>query len=358
MTLTYQNPSLQVTKDHELELIDSPVNPPLQGQVLVHVKATGICGSDIHFWKEGAIGDLKVLDNCVLGHEAAGEIVEIGEGVTNVVVGDRVAIEPGVPCGNCFLCSQGDYNLCEDVQFIGVFPCHGSMQRYITHDSRYVYRLPDNMSYSQGALVEPISVAYHGIERANLKLGEGVLVAGAGPIGLLALLLAKASGSTPLCITDISQQRLDFAKGLVPEVRTYKVNTKLSPQENANEIRSVFGSEEYNAPRVTLECTGVETSIITCAYVTRRSGTLMVIGVGKDTINNFPFMRLSLAEIDVKFINRYHNSWPAVIRLISNGIINADPLITHCFPLDRAIEALKLSSDACNGSIKVIIEDA
>lgn len=357
MTLTYQNPSLQVTKDHRIELKEAPVKPPLKGQVLIHVRATGICGSDIHFWKSGSIGDLKVLDNCILGHEAAGDVVEIGEGVTNVSVGDRVAIEPGVPCGNCFLCSQGDYNLCEDVQFIGVFPYHGSMQRYITHNSRYVYRLPDNMTYSQGALVEPISVAYHGIERANLKLGEGVLIAGAGPIGLVALLLAKASGCTPLCITDLSKEKLEFAKTLVPQVRTYKVNTKLSPQENAKEVRSIFGDQECNFPHVTLECTGVESSIITCAYVTRRLGTLMVIGVGKDIINNFPFMRLSLAEIDVKFINRYHDSWPTVIRLLSHGIINADLLITHRFTLENAIEALTLSSDACNGSIKVIIED-
>lgn len=351
------NPSLQVTKNQEIEICESPILKPGEGEVLIHVKATGICGSDIHFWKTGCIGDLKVKGNCVLGHEAAGVILEVGGGVTNVKPGDRVAIEPGVPCGVCFLCTQGDYNLCEDVKFISVYPNHGSMQRYLTHDARFVFKLPDNMSFAQGALVEPVSVAYHGIERAGIELGKGVLVSGAGPIGLVALLLAKASGCSPLCITDLNEARLDFARTIVPEVLTYKVELKLSPQDNAKQIRKLFGDDEFSAPHVTLECTGVENSIVTGAYVTRRSGTLMVIGVGKAVINNFPFMHLSLAEIDVKFINRYHNSWPAVINLISNGIIKVDQLVSHRFPLDKAVEAMTVSSNPAHGSIKVIIED-
>lgn len=357
MTVFCENISLQVTKDHRIELKQSQFQSPAKGEVLVNVRATGICGSDIHFWKTGAIGDLKVEGNCVLGHEAAGEVLEVGEGVENVKPGDRVSLEPGVPCGKCFLCSQGDYNLCEDVKFIGVYPHHGSMQKYLTHDARFVHKLPENMSYAQGALVEPVSVAYHGIERAQLKLGEGVLISGAGPIGLVALALAKASGCTPLCITDLSAERLEFAKSLVPEVKTFQIDLKSSPRETAKGIRKLFGADEVSAPHVTLECTGVESSIVTGAFVTRRSGTLMVIGVGRDTINNFPFMHLSLAEIDVKFINRYHDSWPAVIRLISNGVINVDLLISHRFPLEQAVEAMSLSSDPTRPSIKVLVED-
>ena len=355
-SMTFTNPSLQVTKNHTLELNETAVNRPQPGQVLLHVRATGICGSDIHFWKTGAIGELKVLGNCTLGHEAAGEVIEVGENVTNVAAGDRVAIEPGVPCGNCFLCSQGDYNLCEQVQFIGVYPYHGSMQRFLVHDARYVHKLPDNMSYEKGALVEPASVAYHAIERAQLRLGGGVLVAGAGPIGLFTLLLAKASGCTPLCITDISQDRLDFAKKLVPELKTYRINPKLTPQETGLEIKKQFGPTEYHAPHVCLECTGVESSINCCAYATRRSGTLMVVGVGKDEIK-IPFMTLSLAEVDVKFINRYHHSWAPVIKLISEGIIKVEPLVTHRFPLEQAKAALECSQDPTSGSIKVMIVD-
>ncbi len=353
----YNNPSVQVTTDHRIEIKDNTIPELKPGEVLIHPRTTGICGSDIHLWKHGQIGDLKVLDNLVIGHEASGDIIDIGEGVKNVSIGDRVAIEPGVPCNTCFLCRQGDYNLCQDVKFIGMYPYPGSMQRYLVHDAQYVYKLPDNMSYAQGALVEPVSVGYHGVERADLILGHGVMIAGAGPIGLVTLLLVKAAGCTPIVITDLSEGRLKFAKKLVPDVLTYQINPKLTPQENAKQIRSLFGTTEHSAPSRVLECTGVESSVITAAYVIRRSGLLMIIGVGKDVFNNFPFMQLSFAEIDIKFSNRYHDSWPTVINMISNGIIKVDDLVTHKFPLERADEAIELVSDPTKGSIKVLIED-
>lgn len=324
---------------------------------MIHPRATGICGSDLHLWRHGKIGTLELHGDLVLGHESAGDVLAVGEGVTNVQAGDRVAIEPGVPCGDCFLCWKGDYNLCEDVKFIGIFPFAGSMQRYIVHDARFVYKLPDNMTYAHGALVEPVSVAYHGVRRAELELGKGVVIAGAGPIGLVTLLLAKASGCTPIVITDLSKERLDFAKKLVPDVIPYQIDTKKTNQENGLAIKSLFGSSEYDAPPRALECTGVESSINTLAYVVRRSGLLLIIGVGRDYINNFPFMHLSLAEIDVKFINRYHDTWPAVIKLISNGIINVDALVTHRVELENANKAFDLASNPKNGSIKVLIED-
>ncbi|KAG7895319.1 hypothetical protein KL936_000027 [Ogataea polymorpha] len=351
------NPSLQVTKDHTLEIKEAPVERPGAGEALVHIKATGICGSDVHFWKHGQIGELKVLGNCVLGHEAAGEVVEVGEGVTNVKVGDRVAIEPQMPCGTCFLCIQGDYNLCEKVDFLSVYPCHGTMQRFRKTKAATLFKIPDRMTFEEGALCEPLSVAYHGIERAELELGRGAMICGAGPIGLATLVLANASGAAPLAISDLSTERLAFAKKLVPRVKTYQIDPKLSPQQNALGVRKLFGPTEEDAPPRVLECTGVEGSIVTGAYIVRRGGTLMVIGVGRDIINNFPFMHLSLGEVDVKFINRYHQSWPAVIRLISDGIIDVQQFVTHRFPLEKADEAIKLSSDPRNGSIKVIIED-
>ncbi|CDK29234.1 unnamed protein product [Kuraishia capsulata CBS 1993] len=352
-----KNPSLQVTADHRIEVVEAPIEKPGSGKVLVHIKTTGICGSDIHFWKSGNIGELKVLGNCILGHEAAGEVVEVGADVTKLKVGDRVAVEPQLPCGKCFLCMQGDYNLCQDVEFSSVYPYDGTMQRYKVHDERFLHKLPDSMTYAQGALVEPVSVAYHGVERSSVTLGKPAMVAGAGPIGLCTLALAKAMGATPLLITDISAKRLEFAKKFVPEVLTYQIDTTKTNQENAVAIRKIFGDSEYVQPPSVLECTGVESSINTAAYVVRRSGVLTVIGVGRGDINNFPFMHLSLAEIDVKFINRYHDSWPACINLIANKVINVDSLVTHRFPLEDADKAMATSSDPSNGNIKVVIED-
>jgi len=134
------NPSLQVTADHKIKLVPAPVYSPGPNEVLLHVKATGICGSDIHFWKTGAIGSLAVEGDCILGHEASGIVLETGPGVSNIAVGDRVAIEPGVPCGTCFLCVDGRYNLCEEVQFAGVHPHHGTLQRYKVHPAKWVHK--------------------------------------------------------------------------------------------------------------------------------------------------------------------------------------------------------------------------
>ncbi|OBA14586.1 uncharacterized protein OGAPODRAFT_25373 [Ogataea polymorpha] len=359
MTIAHNlpNPSLQTNPEHTLELREQPIELPGPDEVLLRIRATGICGSDVHYWKHGQIGELKVRGNCILGHEAAGEVIELGSDVKNFEIGDRVAIEPQDACGKCFLCIQGDYNLCQEVDFLSVYPCHGTIQRYRVIKAKNLFKLPDNMTYEEGALCEPLSVAYHGIERAQLELGRGAMICGAGPIGLATLALANACGAAPLVISDLSADRLEFAKKLVPRVQTYQIDLKKSAEENAAGIRKLFGPREEDAPPKVLECTGTENSIITGAYVVRRSGTLMVIGVGRDIINNFPFMHLSFGEVDVKFINRYHQSWPAVIRLISDGIVDVKSFVSHRFPLEKAVEAITLSSDPTQSSIKVIIED-
>jgi L-iditol 2-dehydrogenase len=214
--------------------------------------------------------------------------------------GDRVAVEPGVPCGSCFLCMDGRYNLCEDVQFAGVYPYHGTIQRYKTHPAKWCHKLPSSVSYAEGALLEPLSVVMHGIKSAGLSLGRGAVICGAGPIGLIALAAARASGAHPLVITDLEPKRLAFAKQFVPTAFTYQVDRNLDAQGNAKRIRELFDFEtvgEYGAPETVLECTGVESSVVTAAYTARRGGTVIVIGVGREIMNNLPFMHLSLAEV-------------------------------------------------------------
>jgi L-iditol 2-dehydrogenase len=315
-TLLPPNISLQVTAEHTIKLVrNTPIPQPGPNDVLIHVKATGICGSDIHFWKKGCIGSLTVDGDCILGHEAAGIVLQVGSEVSGLLPGDRVAIEPGVPCGSCFLCSEGRYNLCEDVAFAGVYPYAGTAQRYKVHPAKWVHKLPDNITYEQGALLEPLSVVMHGITSCGTSLlGKAVAIHGAGPIGLIALSAARASGAYPIVITDLEPKRLAFAKTLVPSCKTYLVQRDLSPRENAERIRGLFGvtssnpargtyKNEYSAPATVLECTGVESSIVTAVYTCRRGGTVMVIGVGRETMNNFPFMHISLTEVSQIFLH-------------------------------------------------------
>lgn len=159
------------------------------------------------------------------------------------------------------------------------------------------YRLPDSVSFAEGALLEPLSVVMHGINTAGLSLGRGALICGAGPIGLIALAAARASGAHPIVITDLEPRRLAFAQEFVPSCKTYMVNPSLDAAGNAKAVRALFGNEEYFAPSTVLECTGVESSVCTAAYAVRRGGTVMVIGVGKSIMNNLPFMHISLAEV-------------------------------------------------------------
>ncbi|CAM1504269.1 Fc.00g018600.m01.CDS01 [Cosmosporella sp. VM-42] len=351
------NPSLQVTADHKLKTVDAPVYAPKAGEVLLHIKCTGICGSDVHFWKTGRIGSLVFEGDCIIGHEAAGVVIRCGEGVTDLKPGDRVAVEPGVPCGNCFLCLEGRYNLCEDVHFAGVYPYAGTLQRYKAHPAKWLHKLPDNVSFAEGALLEPLSVVLHGINSARITLGTPVVVCGAGPIGLLALAGARASGAHPIAITDVEPSRLEFAKTIVPSAMTYQVDIRKSAEENGKTVRKLFGETEYAQPQVVLECTGVESSVCSAAFTVRRGGVLMVVGVGKSVMNNLPFMHLSLAEIDLRFINRYRDTWPAGIACIEGGLIDVKKLVSHIFPLEKALEGLTLSSDPKNGCIKVQIVD-
>ncbi len=299
-TLTKSNPSLNVTPHHTVHLDpDTPLPklPPPPDHVLLHVKATGICGSDLHFWKDGGIGPLTVDDTYILGHEASGIVLECGSAVSNFKPGDRVAIEPGVSCGKCFVCLDGNYHLCTEQQFTGVYPYHGSLQRYLIHPAKWLHKMPDSMTFVQGSLLEPLSVVLHAIDEVNIKLGRGVAICGAGPIGLVSLACAKASGAWPVVITDVEPKRLRFAEEFVPGCKTYQVDRNKDPLGNATAIRAMFGSDEYSAPPVVLECTGIENSVTTACYLPRKKGMLMVIGVGHAMINNIPFMHLNMNEV-------------------------------------------------------------
>ncbi|KAJ7577058.1 chaperonin 10-like protein [Mycena floridula] len=339
---------------NEIHLVQKPIPKPGPGQVLLHVRATGICGSDVHFWKHGGIGDMIVTDECGSGHESAGEVAALGEGVTQWKVGDRVAIEAGVPCSqpSCDACRTGRYNACPDVVFFSTPPYHGTLTRWHLHPAQWLHRLPDSVSFEEGSLCEPLAVALAGIERSGLRLGDPLVICGAGPIGLVSLLSARAAGAEPIVITDLFQSRLDFAKKLVPGVRTVLIQRDLSPKEQALKIKEAAGT----SLKVALECTGVEGSIHTAIYSMQFGGKVFIIGVGKSE-QKFPFMHLSANEIDVGFQYRYANQYPKAIRLIAGGLIDVKPLVTHRFALEDAISAFHVAADPAQGAIKVQIQD-
>ncbi|KAJ5108517.1 L-arabinitol 4-dehydrogenase [Penicillium angulare] len=321
------------------------------GEVTVAIKSTGICGSDVHFWKHGGIGPWQVTEPHILGHESAGVVIAAHPTVKNLVVGDHVAVEPHIVCSTCEPCLTGRYNGCKSLIFRSSPPSHGLLRRYVNHPAVWCHKI-GGLSFDQGALLEPLSVALTAVTRSGVKIGDPVLICGAGPIGLITLIACKAAGAYPLIITDIDEARLHFAKSLVPQAITHKVERDETPKDFAATMATRLG--EAVEISVALECTGVQSSIGNAIQAVKFGGKVFVIGVGKDKME-IPFMRCSANEVDLQFQQRYVNMWPRAIRVLQSGMIDLDRLITHTFPLEDGIEAFETASNPESKSIKVII---
>lgn len=321
------------------------------GEVTIAIKSTGICGSDIHFWHAGSIGPMVVTDNHILGHESAGEILTVHPSVTHLKPGDRVAIEPSLPCHACEPCLTGRYNGCLKMRFLSTPPIDGLLRRYVNHPAVWCHKI-GKMSFEDGAMLEPLSVALAGMERSGISLGDSVLVCGAGPIGLITLLCCAAAGAEPIVITDIDEGRLKFAKSLVPRARPYHVQRGISAEDTASALVSLASGIQ---PAVAMECTGVESSVNAAIYSVKFGGKVFVIGVGKPEMS-VPFMRLSTQEIDLKFQYRYANTWPRAIRLVESGVVDLKKLVSHRFGIEDAVKAFETAGDPSTGAIKVLIQ--
>lgn len=295
---------------------------------------------------------MVVTDSHILGHESCGVIIRTHHSVTSLKVGDRVAIEPNIPCFTCEPCLTGRYNGCESVEFLSTPPVPGLLRRYVNHPAVWCHKLPDSLSWEDGALLEPLSVALAGLQRAKVVLGDPVLVCGAGPIGLVTLACVRAAGCEPLVVTDIDEGRLKFAKELVPSARTLKVEIGETVEKFAARVQELMDGVE---PSCAIECTGVESSIAGAVQSVKFGGKVFITGVGKEEIK-FPFMRASTREVDIQLQYRYANTWPRAIRLVQGGVVDLRKLVTHKFKLEEAKEAFKTAADVKSGAIKVMIQ--
>lgn len=316
--------------------MDRPAPVPGPGQVLIRVTAVGVCGSDVHYWARGAIGPFVVRGPLILGHEAAGEVVALGTGVTQLQVGDRVAMEPGVPCGRCPQCRSGRYNLCPDVVFWATPPVDGTFCEYVVHPAPFCFRLPPGCSDEAGALAEPLSTGVHAVRRGRVGLGARVVVTGLGPIGLMAAMAAFSAGASTV-----------FGIDPVPGRRALAATigvTGLSPVDPAPDGLDIA-----------IECSGAASAIAACCAALRPGGALVQVGMGTPEVT-LPLTRMQVAEIDVLPVFRYADTYPAAIALIASGRAPVERLITHRFPMRRVQEAFELAHDPTQGSIKVMVD--
>ncbi|NP_001086483.1 sorbitol dehydrogenase L homeolog isoform X1 [Xenopus laevis] len=342
-----ENLSVVVHGIGDLRLENRPVPEPGPNEVLLKMHSVGICGSDVHYWQHGRIGDFIVKKPMVLGHEASGTVVKVGASVSHLKPGDRVAIEPGVPRETDEFCKMGRYNLSPTIFFCATPPDDGNLCRYYTHNANFCYKLPDNVTFEEGALIEPLSVGIHACRRAGVTLGSRVFICGAGPIGLVSLLVAKMMGASQVVISDLSLSRLEKAKELGADF-VVQVATE-PPEVIARKVEELLGT----MPEITIECTGAESCIQAGIYATRSGGTLILVGLGPAMVN-VPIVNAAVREVDIRGIFRYCNTWPMAISMLSSKRVNVAPLVTHRFPLEKAVEAFETTKKGVG--VKVMLK--
>ncbi|MET1088370.1 MAG: NAD(P)-dependent alcohol dehydrogenase [Arthrobacter sp.] len=294
-------------------------------QVLVRISAVGVCGSDTHFFQEGHIGEMVVREPLILGHESAGTIVAVGAGVPGERVGERVSIEPQKPCRVCEYCKNGRYNLCPQIEFYAAPPIHGAFAEYAAIEADFAYPVPDHVSDEAAALMEPLSVAIATCRKAAVQPGSRVLIAGAGPIGVLVAKVAGIYGATDIVVSDPALHRREFALGAGATRVVDPLSGDLDP---AGSLFDVF-----------VDASGAPPAIQAGIRAVKPGGRVVLVGMGADSVE-LPVSLIQNREIELTGIFRYTNTWPMAIDLVAAGLVDLDSLVTHRFGLEDVETAL------------------
>ena len=308
----------------ELGVEERAVPEPGQGEVLIRVGSVGVCGSDVHYYEHGRIGPYVVDQPLILGHEAGGTIAALGPGVSTLTVGQRVSIEPGVPCRSCPQCLAGRYNLCPSVRFFATPPYDGAFAEFVVMPAAFVFAIPDTMSDDEAALIEPLSVGVWSCRRAAVNPGDRVLVTGAGPIGLIAAQVARAYGASDVLVTDVNAERLALAATM--GFATLNVGA------------SALADHGYH-PDVLIECSGQARATWDAVSTLAPAARAVLVGMGGDEVT-LPLSYLQDRELVITGAFRYANTWPTAIDLVARGKVELSSLVTGHYDLDHVGDAL------------------
>lgn len=324
MTNPSSNRAAVLTDIGRIAIVDRPVPEPAPDEVIIRVEAVGVCGSDAHYFRHGRIGRYVVDGPLVLGHETAGTVVDVGAEVASRRVGERVAIEPGVPCGRCDLCRGGRYNLCPDVVFHATPPVDGTLQTYVAVRADYAFSLPDTVSTDHGALVEPLAVSVWACRKASVGPGTRVLVTGAGPVGLLTAQAARAYGADHVTVTDVDPEKRRLAAELGADLTL-----------PAGELSAHSG--EFD---VLIECSGNGRAARDGISRLAPAGVAVLVGMGADEGLDIPPSWIQEKELVITGVFRYANCFPVAIELLATGRVRVDRLISARYPLAESATAI------------------
>ncbi len=334
----------------KIGFVEREIPKPKADEVLVKLEYVGICGSDQHYYETGAIGDYVVEPPFVLGHEPGGTVVEVGEKVRQLKVGDRVALEPGKTCGHCEFCKQGKYNLCPDVVFFATPPVDGVFQEYVAHEADLCFKLPENVSTLEGALIEPLAVGFHAAIQGDAHLGQKAVVMGAGCIGLVSMMALKARGVSEVYVVDIMKKRLDKAMELGAD--GVIDGAKEDVLEQVRQLTDGKGMD------LVIETAGTEITTRQAIHMAKKGANIVLVGYSKSGEMNLPMSLVLDKEITIKTVFRYRHIYPIAIDAVATGKVNLKGIVTDVFPLNEAQKAMDYSINNKADIVKAVIKVA
>lgn len=339
-----------MTKLKYCEIQERPIPQPGDDEVLVKVQNVGVCGSDLHYYESGRIGNFIVEYPFVLGHEAGGTVVEVGKNVKKIKVGDRVAMEPGKTCGKCEFCKTGRYNLCPDVIFFATPPVDGVFQEYVAHEEGLCFKIPENMSTEEAALIEPLAVGMHAAMQGDAHLGQTAVVTGTGCIGLMSILSLRARGVSKIIVVDIMDKRLEHAKKLGAD---YIINGK-----NEDAVAKIMELTDGAGFDLGIETAGSQITASQLIKSAKKGATIVFVGYSASGEMTLPIGMALDKELNFKTVFRYRNIYPLAIEAVASGKINVKDVVTNRFELDDIQEALTACVEDKANIVKGVIHVA
>lgn len=327
-----------------------PIPKVKPDEVLVKLEYVGICGSDMHYYETGAIGDYVVEPPFVLGHEPGGTVVEVGSNVTHLSVGDRVALEPGKTCGHCEFCKTGRYNLCPDVIFFATPPVDGVFQEYVAHEAALCFKLPENVSTLEGALIEPLAVGFHAANQGNAHAGQTAVVMGAGCIGLVSMMALKAEGVSKVYVVDVMQKRLDKALELGAD--------GVINASEADAVEAVMKLTENKGCDLAIETAGTEITTRQCIHMTKKGSTIVLVGYSKTGEMTLPMSLALDKELRFETVFRYRHIYPMAIEAVAAGKVDLKGIVTDIFDFDDIQNAMDKSVSDKASIVKAVVKIA
>lgn len=309
-----------------------PIPVPKDDEVLVKLEYVGICGSDLHYYESGAIGNYVVEPPFVLGHEPGGTVVEVGANVRHLKVGDRVALEPGKTCGKCEFCKTGRYNLCPDVVFFATPPVDGVFQEYVAHEADLCFKLPENVSTLEGALIEPLAVGFHAARQGGAQAGQTAVVTGSGCIGLVSMMALKAMGVNRVYMVDVMEKRLEKALELGADGAINAAKEDV--------LARIAELTDGRGVDLVIETAGTQVTTVQAIHMAKKGATIVLVGYSRTGELTLPVSLALDKELTFKTVFRYRHIYPMAIEAVAAGRINLKGIVTNCYDLDDVQQAM------------------